>query len=158
MAAETRRRSRFSGVVTSFIKSPVGKRVTRYYSLINTQVEQEYHRSEFGINYDEKRSREDFFAKSMRFLSFNHIKGDYLEFGCCGAMTFGLAHKYKHVLKLNMKLYAFDSFQGLPKPEGIDIHAQWEGGAMAMGTDEFTKKLEQIGVEKKEYFLVPWFL
>ena len=93
----------------------------------------------------------------MRYLSFNHIEGDYLEFGCYGGMTFGLAHKYKHVLGLNMKLYAFDSFQGLPKPEGIDIHAQWEGGAFAMGIAEFTNKLEHIGVEKKECVIVPGF-
>lgn len=139
------------------MKSPAGKKFARYYSLINILAEQDYHPSEFDINYDEKRSRENFFARSMRYLSFNHIEGDYLEFGCYGGMTFGLAHKYKHVLGLNMKLYAFDSFQGLPKPEGIDIHEQWEGGTFAMGIAEFTSKLEHIGVEKQERVIVPGF-
>lgn len=154
---EKSRRSRLSGLIIAFVKSPVGKKVAKYYSIVNAHIEQEYHRSEFNISFDEKLSREEFFAKSMRFLQFNHIEGDYLEFGCFGGMTFGLAHKYKHIFGLSMKLYAFDSFQGLPKPEGIDVHAQWEGGAMAMGMAQFTKKLEEIGIEKKEYFIVPGF-
>ncbi len=157
MLAELRKRSRFSGLIIGFIKSPAGKKVAKYYSIINAQIEQEYHRSEFSVSFDEKLNREEFFAKGMRFLQYNHIEGDYLEFGCCGGMTFGLAHKYKHILGLSMRLYAFDSFQGLPKPEGIDVHVQWEEGTHAMSMAQFTKKLEEIGAEKKEYFLVPGF-
>jgi len=41
---------------------------------------EEQHRKDVG--FYEKRYREDFFAKSLRFLSFNNIEGDYLEFGC----------------------------------------------------------------------------
>jgi hypothetical protein len=157
MTAEPRRRSRLLNLIIGFIKSPIGKKVAKGYSIINARIEQEYYRSEFRVDFDEKLSREEFFAKAMRFLQFNRIEGDYLEFGCFGGMTFGLAHKYKHTLGLNMKLYAFDSFQGLPKPEGIDVHAQWKEGAMAMGMAEFIEKLEEMGVEKEEYFVVPGF-
>jgi hypothetical protein len=76
MTATPRRKSRLANIITGFIKSPAGKKITKYYSIINAQIEQEYHRSEFDINYDEKLSREDFFARSMRFLKFNHIEGD----------------------------------------------------------------------------------
>ena len=93
----------------------------------------------------------------MRFLQFNHIKGDYLEFGCYGGRTFGLAHKYKHIAGLNMKLYGFDSFQGLPKPKGIDVHIQWDEGALAMSMKDFTEKLKEYEIKETEYLLIPEF-
>jgi len=46
-----------------------------------------------------------------------------------------------------MKLYAFDSFRGLPRGEGIDVHAQWKEGARAIGITECIKKIEKMGVD-----------
>jgi hypothetical protein len=93
----------------------------------------------------------------MRFLAFNHIEGDYLEFGVFGGTTFLLAHKHSRKQGLAMHLYGFDSFKGLPKPEGVDVHPQWAEGEMAVGIEDFAKFIELSGICKSEYTLVPGF-
>jgi len=93
----------------------------------------------------------------MKFIMANKIEGDYLEFGCFGGMTFRLAHKYARLLDLKMHFYAFDSFQGLPKPKGIDVHTQWGEGAMSNSIADFKKILRSAGIKEVEYTLVPGF-
>jgi hypothetical protein len=44
--------------------------------------------------YYEYSARDVFFRRAFMALTFNEINGDYLEFGCCGGITFALAHKY----------------------------------------------------------------
>jgi hypothetical protein len=107
--------------------------------------------------YYEKLHREEFMYKCTRFFFANMIQGDYLEFGCCGGMTFRLASKYAHFHKLNMHLYAFDSFEGLPAPKGIDDHPQWEKGAMSIGIEKFKRILKSAGVKESEYTLIPGY-
>ena len=108
--------------------------------------------------YDNEVSyRDDFYKKAMRFIEFNKITGDYLEFGCYGGVTFTLAHKYKHMNNLQMKLYAFDSFQGLPPLTGIDTHDQWNQGDYKMGFQDFVTRLNKNGINESEYQLVPGF-
>lgn len=51
------------------------------------------------------------------------IKGDYLEFGVYLGNTFSHAYKWMSPANTDMKFFAFDSFEGLPKPQGIDIKA-----------------------------------
>ena len=143
-------------IIRKLLKSSIGQRLTLSYLSMASWLEEE-HRHELDIFFYEKLYREEFFAKAMRFLSFNKIKGDYLEFGCHGGMTFGLAHKHKHLAGLDLKLYGFDSFQGLPKPKGVDVHAQWKEGMFMMGMDDFAKKLKSLGIKEKEYTLVPGF-
>src|SRR5258708_39905160 len=48
------------------------------------------------------------------------LLGDYLEFGCAAGASF--LHTYKRAARLMpwMRFWAFDSFAGLPRPEGID--------------------------------------
>jgi O-methyltransferase len=140
--------------IKSFLNSAAGQRVTRFYLSMHSWIE-EQHRKDVG--FYEKLYREDFFAKSFRFLSFNNVEGDYLEFGCHQGVTFTIAHKYKHISHLNMKLFGFDSFQGLPKPEGIDVHEQWKENLYAMGMQELTNKLQKSAVAPSEYTLIPGF-
>ena len=47
------------------------------------------------------------------------IPGDYLEFGVYLGTTFSYACRRLSYFK-GMKFFAFDSFEGLPKPKGID--------------------------------------
>jgi len=93
----------------------------------------------------------------MRFLAFNHVEGDYLEFGVWGGITFTFAHKHSRKHGLTMHLYGFDSFKGLPKPEGIDVHPQWAEGAMTVSMEDFEKLLKQRGILQSEYTLVPGY-
>ena len=48
------------------------------------------------------------------------IPGDYLEFGVYLGTTFSYACRRLSYFK-EMKFFAFDSFEGLPKPKGIDM-------------------------------------
>lgn len=101
--------------------------------------------------------KEEFFAKVMQFLRFNDIKGDYLEFGCYRGITFGLAHKHKHLAGLNMHLYAFDSFQGMPKPKGSDTKSPFHESDQAVSIKQFTEKLRAEGISEAEYSIIPGF-
>lgn len=101
---------------------------------------------------------DEFFWKSFSMLKMNRIKGDYLEFGCGNNVrSFRLAYKYKVLEKMKLRLFAFDSFQGLSKPEGIDKHAQWRKGAMAVSIKDFHKVLASQNASPKEYHIVPGF-
>ena len=123
----------------------------------NLFLVQSSHQFEHENYLYEKLYREEFFYKCMRFLAFNNIGGDYLEFGVCWGITFALAHKHSRKQGLFMHLYGFDSFRGLPKPKGIDVHPQWAEGAMRVDRDYFAEILESSGIQQSEYTLVPGF-
>ncbi len=48
------------------------------------------------------------------------VIGDYCEFGVYKGDTFAHAYKWLSPHFKNMQFYAFDSFEGLPEPKGID--------------------------------------
>jgi SAM-dependent methyltransferase len=98
---------------------------------------------------------DDFFWKVFDYLRANEIQGDYLEFGCGFKIrTFRLAAKYQSILYSSPRLFAFDSFEGLPKPEGIDIHPGWNEGSMAVSIEDFREVMQLQGLEKDEYSVV----
>jgi len=101
--------------------------------------------------------REEFFLKCMRFIAWNQIEGDYLEFGCCTGVTFRLAHKYSRLEDLDMHLYAFDSFAGMPEPKGVDVEPQWSAGWFHQTIQDFENKLRSAGIKQSEYTLVPGY-
>jgi hypothetical protein len=114
-------------------------------------------RFEYGFGLYEEFYREEFFYNCLRFLAFNQVEGDYLEFGVFSGSTFAMAHKYGHLHGLNLHLYGFDSFKGLPKPKDFDAHPQWVEGDMAMSMEGFRNRVESQGINESEYTLVPGF-
>lgn len=101
---------------------------------------------------------DDFFWKSFQMLRVNSVEGDYLEFGSGHLVrSFRLAYKYKVLENINLRLFAFDSFEGLPEPEGIDKHNQWKKGAMAVSIEEFRNILKSQNISQKEYRIIPGF-
>jgi O-methyltransferase len=106
-------------------------------------------------HYYEYAGRRDFFRRAFTALSFNGIDGDYVEFGCCGGMTFGLAYKHSRKQKIFCRLWAFDSFCGLP-PRSLpeDEHPAWVKGAMAIEKDEFRKICQENNMPESEYTIV----
>ena len=106
--------------------------------------------------YYEYTARKKFFRRAFALLSFNGIDGDYLEFGCCGGVTFRLAYKYSRKYKHLCKLWAFDSFCGLPpKTLPEDEHPIWMEGTMAIATDEFKKICRESNLPESDYKLLP---
>ena len=113
-------------------------------------------------NYEQKNS---FFRNAFGMLSFNQITGDYAEFGSWGATTFIMAHRQSRTARTllepsehHRKLWAFDSFQGLPAQSvSQDEHPQWIQGTMRTGVDDFHALVRQQGVSASDYTVVPGF-
>jgi hypothetical protein len=96
--------------------------------------------------------------KAFYALSFNGISGDYLEFGSHGGFTFTCAFEESRRANYRSKMWAFDSFQGLPpasSPE--DEHPHWIGGKWGMGLDEFRTACKRSGIPDNEYVCVPGY-
>ena len=68
-------------------------------------------------------ARLNFYRQAQYFLQVNRMDGVYIEFGSHEANTFRMAlnilGQYSKPNKIN-HFYAFDSFKGMPEPEGID--------------------------------------
>lgn len=85
--------------------------------------------------------RLDFFRDTMGYLSNNRLHGVYAEFGCHTAMTFRYAlntigDRRQTASRLH-RFYAFDSFQGLPPPSGIDQQEVWKEGTLSTSQPAF---------------------
>jgi O-methyltransferase len=103
-------------------------------------------------------ARQDFFFKAFKAIAFNGISGDYAEFGCYDGGTFAMAYKEIKRHKCNGRLWAFDSFQGLPPPEGDkDRHPQWSEGRMGVSLEKFRAKCKSRGIPASRYSVVPGF-
>jgi hypothetical protein len=104
------------------------------------------------------RHLDDFFWKCYFMLRMNRVHGDYLEFGCgSNVRSFRLAYKYMKLEYSAPRLFAFDSFEGLPAPQGVDSHPQWAKGNMAVSTDMFRNIMREMGARDNEYVMVPGF-
>ncbi len=109
-------------------------------------------------SYQERFPRQLFFNNAFKALSFNEISGDYVEFGCNGATTFRMAfcesRRHGHV----RKLWAYDSFQGLPDQRSVkDSHPKWKQGTMSMDQAKFEAICQASGMTEADYFVVPGF-
>jgi len=114
-----------------------------------------------------------------RFVSWNQIPGDYLEFGCGSGGS--LVEAYRALAEARARVvaeltgedrahfdagaprfFAFDSYQGLPEPGGIDTHAyrplHWKKARYSFSVDEVTQSLRRRGVDLARVRLIDgWF-
>ena len=83
-----------------------------------------------------------FFQSCQYFLQVNRIDGVYFEFGCHEANTFRMAlntlGSYDKPNKVD-KFFAFDSFEGMPEPEGIDKQKIWKKNMNVTSVEKFKK-------------------
>jgi hypothetical protein len=108
--------------------------------------------------YREQAAVREFFRRAMYAIMFNGISGDYAEFGCWSAVTFRMAYWESRQIGFNIRLWAFDSFCGLPPRQcSEDEHPMWTEGDMAMTLEEFHRKLALHGVPRSAYQAVPGF-
>lgn len=106
----------------------------------------------------EKLDRQQLFYNAYKALTFNCIDGDYVEFGCHGCMTFPMAYHEAVRHGHKGKLWAFDSFQGLPPADGPkDAHPGWVESKMSTSIAEFHRRCEKKGVPRNAYNIVPGF-
>ena len=108
--------------------------------------------------YHEEIHRRELMRRAFTALSFNGMSGDYAEFGCCGGMTFKLAYQESRKRGFNCKLWAFDSFCGLP-PQSVpeDQHPNWIEGTMKTSLEDFTAICRKNLIPEAEYRIVAGF-
>jgi O-methyltransferase len=110
------------------------------------------------------------------------IEGDYLEFGVFqGKTVIEAYHSFRRTFEQRisevgfngtsgdatqrqriwdqMRFFAFDSFEGLPEPQGIDADTRdFSGGQYAAGVEEVRQNLLRAGVPADRVVFVPgWF-
>jgi hypothetical protein len=97
---------------------------------------------------------------AVRFAKNNRVTGAYLEFGVWRGSTFAQFHHALRRQRLNMDMYAFDSFEGLPLPAGIDALPGYEpfcAGQFGCTVSQFEDELAVRGVPESAYTIVPGF-
>jgi len=110
----------------------------------------------FTVSVRETLCRQEFLYNAFKTLKFNKIDGDYAEFGCWTGNTFTLAYHEARRHGHKAKLWAFDSFKGLPEPTGTDKeHPMWKKGSMSTSLDEFHRICKSKGVPSNAYRVVP---
>jgi len=93
-----------------------------------------------------------FFYQAFRLLSTNGITGDYAEFGSFRGLTFWQAYTEIARQRLPARLWAFDSFEGLPRPRSKrDEHPTWRPGSMATSESEFHAVCRRRGISRERY-------
>jgi hypothetical protein len=104
--------------------------------------------------------REHMADLAARFAKNNHVQGSYLEFGVWRGSTFA---QFYHAMKrhgVHADMYAFDSFEGLPEPAGVDALPGYEpfrAGQFGCTVDRFEREIAARGVPANAYTLVPGF-
>jgi O-methyltransferase len=108
------------------------------------------------------RNRWDAIDNLSDYLVGAQIPGDYLEFGVFKGTTFSYACKVMVPIFEGMKFYAFDSFEGLPEPSGVDAREKYTSGFFkgqyAVSEEDFVENLRRAGVDLKRVEVVKgWF-
>jgi hypothetical protein len=120
------------------------------------------------------------------FVCSEYVPGDYLEFGVSRRASFVTAYNaissavkewnsknrayqaytdvqraeqaYTQVTKNDIRFFAFDSFDGLPEPAGIDkLEPRYSNGRYDCSEDEFKTILTTGGVDLSQVITVPGF-
>lgn len=86
--------------------------------------------------------RYQFFQRAQAYLQVNRMDGVYAEFGSHEVNTFRMALRTLGLPGKPNKIhrfYAFDSFQGMPEPEGIDKQKIWRASMNFTSKEKFEK-------------------
>lgn len=110
------------------------------------------------VRYAEEDHRAEFMRRAFHALGFNGISGDYAEFGSHGGTTVRLAYGEIRRWRTPRKLWAFDSFEGLPEQRvPKDYHPGWKKGKMATSVEDFIATCRQTGIPDDRIKVVAGF-
>jgi O-methyltransferase len=85
-------------------------------------------------------------------------KGDYYEFGLFKGYSLWYAQKTANVFgEKKMKFYGFDSFEGLPVPEGIDNTDEFYPGQFACSKEQVVENITSHQGDMKTITLIEGF-
>ena len=91
--------------------------------------------------------------QAFEFVAVNQVPGDYFEFGVWRGTTFSFAHRLKRKMGPKMKMWAFDSFEGLPPVDDTKFNV-FTQGEYSCSEAEFRTILRRHGVRNEEYEIV----
>ena len=85
--------------------------------------------------------------------------GDYLEFGVSHGSSLSIMHKVLKKLKLDhVRIFGFDSFEGMPDIAAKDDGGKWKPGQFASPIEDTRRFLTEKGVNWTRTFLIKgWF-
>jgi O-methyltransferase len=100
-----------------------------------------------------------FYAEIMKYVEFNRLQGDYVEFGVYQGASFISAYNAASRLHLSrMRFFAFDSFRGLPQPANPHNAEPFRAGAFAAPMAIFENALKRARVDLERVVIIPgWF-
>jgi O-methyltransferase len=91
-------------------------------------------------------------------LAKSDAPGDYLEFGVFRGDSLAAAWRGAVAGGLDgMRLFGFDSFEGLPEGRRAAEVGRWAPGSMAAGEEAVRQNLTRLGVDLSRVTLVPGF-
>lgn len=86
------------------------------------------------------------------------VKGDYFEFGLFQGRAFLSAYELKKKMGLDIHLYGFDSFEGLPDFSGKDAEYEvFYPGQYSCSLEKYVSIMDFWNVDEKDYTLIPGF-
>lgn len=102
------------------------------------------------------------YREAMRWLleqEKGEVLGDYLEFGVFNGTSLACMHGVLRELKADgVRLFGFDSFEGLPETAGTESDGLWSAGQFQLDYDYTKKWLTRQGIDWNRVFLVKgWF-
>lgn len=108
------------------------------------------------------KNRWDVLDKIADYLVGTQIPGDYAEFGVFNGKTFAYAYKVLATLFPSMKFLAFDSFEGLPEPKGLDATENYTSGfykgQFACDLKSFKENMKNANIDlSRVRFIDGWF-
>ena len=85
------------------------------------------------------------YDRAISLIKMNKIEGDFAEFGVgSGASATMIGSLFQKYLKNSQThFHLFDTFEGLPEPQGLDKHPQWEKGSW-----NFSKRVVEWRISK----------
>jgi O-methyltransferase len=104
--------------------------------------------------------REEILFDAMRFVKHSKLGGDYLEFGVWKGGSISVAYHLRQLMDLpKMRLFGFDSFEGLPKIEGVDKNTgEFSKGDYNAALSLVQHNLQKNGVELRQItFVKGWY-
>ncbi len=128
--------------------APLGRSVLKYVALRAPSMRSPH----FGS--------EEMADLAVRFLKTNEIRGSYLEFGLYRGSTFAQFYRALRRHRLDVPMFGFDSFQGLPVAGGADADAgfrRYAEGYFACSEAELRSELRRRRVPADAYTLVGGF-
>ena len=135
----------------SIIRHPINNLIFRnIYKRLNQLEYRQFNRRFYAID------------QITEYLIGADVPGDYLEFGVYQGKTFNYAYHFMAPHFPQMRFFAFDSFQGLPEPKGIDAFdgysSRFHEKEFACTESDFRANLESKGVDMRRVQIISgWF-